>query len=66
MQRRSGVLDDPGRLLDGDVGQGPVATFDDVPDGREEGLVVAGPELWAEDDMTELCAVGDLFSKMRQ
>lgn len=61
-QRCSGLLDDLGRLFNRDVRQRPVAALDDVPDGREEGLVVAGPELWAKNDVAELCAVGNLFS----
>lgn len=60
LQRGGSIPDDAGCLLNGQVGQRPVAALDDVADGGEEGLVVAGPELWAEDYVSELCPVWNL------
>ena len=53
-------LYDGGDLVDGNVGEGPVAGLDDVANGREEGFVVAGPQLGTKDDVLELGAVGNL------
>lgn len=61
-QRDDGVPDNPRRLLDRLLRQRPVARLHDVADGGKESLVVAGPQLRAEDDMAELGAVGDLNS----
>lgn len=43
----------------------PVARVDGISDRGEEGLVVAGPGLRAEDDVLELGAVGDLVARVR-
>jgi hypothetical protein len=51
---------DISRLLDLFLRESPVPGFDGVADGGEVGLVVGGPELGAEEDVFELCAVGDL------
>lgn len=60
-QVNSRLLDDLGNLGDGAAGQGPVTRLDRVADRREVSLVVAGPELGAEEDVFELSAVWDLF-----
>lgn len=54
--------DDAGDLVNCQLGKRPVPRRNSVTDTREVGLVVAGPELWAKDDVLELCAVGYLFS----
>ena len=61
LQRSGSIPDDAGCLIHGYVGQRPVAALDDVANGGEESLVVAGPELWAEDYVSKLCPVGNLF-----
>lgn len=56
----AGGMNGIGDPVDPVLGQGPISRVDTIYNSREEGRVVAGPQLWTEDDVSELCAVGDL------
>lgn len=56
----TGSLNDHRRFLYLFLRQRPVAGLYRIADGREECLVVAGPELWTEDNVFELRPVRNL------
>lgn len=57
----TGVYDNPGYAINPFLGLCPVAcVIDDIANGREVSLIITRPELRAEEDVFELCAVGDL------
>lgn len=60
MQRGSGFSKDGCRLVDESLGLLPLIVFDAVANRGEEGLVVAGPTLGSEYDVSELISIGNL------
>lgn len=60
----AGVVDDVGDPVDPILGQCPISCVNAVTDSRENRGVVAGPQLWTKDDVSELCAVGNLYKSL--
>ena len=60
----AGVVDSVGHPVDPILGQCPIPCVDAVADSREDRGVVAGPQFWTKDDVSELCAVGDLYKSL--
>lgn len=57
----TGTDDNPSDAINPFLGLCPVASvIDDIADGREVSLIITRPKLRAEEDVFELCAVGDL------
>ena len=60
----AGVVDSVGDPIDPILGQCPISRVNAVADGRENRGVVARPQLRAKYDVSELCAVGDLYKPL--
>ena len=60
----AGVVDSVGDAVDPILGQCPIPCVDAVADSRENRGVVARPQLWSKDNVSELCAVGDLYKSL--
>lgn len=56
------INDDTGDPINPLLGLCPVArVIDDIANSREINLIVPRPQLRSEEDVLELCAVGDLY-----
>ena len=60
----AGVVDGVSDPVDPILGQCPIPRVDAVADSREDRGIVAGPQLWSKDNVSELCAVGDLYKSL--
>ena len=58
------MVDGVGDPVNPILGQCPIPCVNAVADSREDRGVVARPQLRTEDDVPELCAVGDLYKSL--